>query len=104
MPYQKDGKRDYKRELAWEKRTTGKGRQNDRVQRDTARAEMQKAGKVHVGDGKDVGHKTAIGKGGTNAKSNLQVQSRASNTSFARNADGSMKSETSQRERRGRRR
>lgn len=41
-----------------------------------ARAMMEKEGRVHKGDGKDVGHKTPIRKGGGNSKGNLAVQSR----------------------------
>ena len=69
-----------------------------RAQRNAARREAEREGKVHKGDGKDVAHKTAIKNGGTNAPSNLVVQTRAENRSFARGKDGSMKSETSRRE------
>lgn len=47
----------------------------------------------------DVGHKKAVSKGGKNGLQNLFIQSPASNRSFSRNADGSMKSEISKRER-----
>lgn len=47
----------------------------------------------------DVGHKKAISRGGKNGLANLFVQSASANRSFARNANGSMKSETSKRER-----
>lgn len=47
----------------------------------------------------DVGHKKAISRGGKNGLANLFVQSASTNRSFARNANGSMKSETSKRER-----
>lgn len=59
---------------------------------------MMEAGKVKKGDGKDVGHVKALSKGGSNSKSNLKVQSASSNRSFSRNANGSMRSETSKRE------
>jgi len=101
MPSSKNYKRDYKQENKYKAKPA---QIKARVERNAARADALEAGKVRKGDGKDVGHKTAISKGGTNASSNLTVQSRSSNTSFARNSDGSMKSETSQRERRGRRR
>ena len=48
-----------------------------RSQRNKARATLKKAG-VSVA-GKDVGHKKAISKGGTNARKNLKVQSKATN-------------------------
>ena len=49
--------------------------------------------------GKDVGHKKAVSKGGKNGLANLFVQNPGQNRSFSRNANGSMKSETSKRER-----
>lgn len=69
----------------------------NRAARNAARRAMEEKGLVRKGDGKDVGHARALSKGGTNAPSNLQVESRAGNRSFARNADGSMKSEKSRR-------
>jgi hypothetical protein len=61
---------------------------------------MEKAGLVHKGDGMDVDHKTPLSKGGPpRKKSNLRVVERSKNTSFSRNADGSLKSQTSKRER-----
>lgn len=49
----------------------------------------------------DVGHKKAVSRGGKNTLSNLFVQKPSENRSFARNKNGSMKSETSKRERKG---
>ena len=95
MPSSPGYKRNYKEE--W-KDAKARGEGDDNAQRHRARYEMEKAGKVHKNDGKDVGHKTAIKRGGTNAPSNLKVQSVSENRSFARNKDGSMKSETSRRE------
>jgi len=45
---------------------------------------MEKEGKVKKGDGKDVGHKKALAKGGSNKRSNLKVTSAAKNRSFKR--------------------
>ena len=95
-----NGKRDYKKELAWEKKN-GKKRQNDRVQRNGARAEMTKKVGATALKGKDVGHKKAISKGGSNGLANLFVQNAGQNRSFSRNKNGSMKSEVSKRERKG---
>ena len=95
MPSAPGYKRNYKEE--W-KDAKARGEGDDNAQRHRARYEMEKAGKVHKNDGRDVGHTTAIKRGGTNAPSNLKVQSVAENRSFARNKDGSMKSETSRRE------
>jgi hypothetical protein len=50
-----------------------------RVKRNQARAELAKDGKVSKGDGKDVNHKTPLKRGGTNAKSNLEVTNQKSN-------------------------
>jgi hypothetical protein len=50
-----------------------------RVQRDKARRMLEKEGKVHKGDGKDVGHKKPVRSGGSNARSNLRVENRSSN-------------------------
>lgn len=49
----------------------------------------------------DVGHKKAVSRGGKNGLANLFVQNPGQNRSFARNKDGSMKSEVSKRERKG---
>lgn len=63
----------------------------NRAQRNAARATMAKSGKVSKGDGKDVGHKKPIAKGGSNNKSNLKVQSKSKNRSFARTKTARMK-------------
>ena len=95
MPSSPNYKRNYKEE--W-KDAKARGEGDDNAQRHRARYAMEKAGKVHKNDGVDIGHKKAIKRGGTNAVSNLEVQSRSENRSFSRNSDGSMKSETSRRE------
>lgn len=97
-----NGKRNYTAELAWEKRH-GKKRQNERAMRNAARAEVaKKKGVKPTSISGDVGHKKAVSRGGKNSLSNLFVQSPGQNRSFARRANGSMKSETSKRERNGR--
>ena len=99
----KNGKRDYKRELAWEHKKKP-NRVKDRAQRNSARSSVaKKAGKKPTELSGDVGHKRARSKGGANGLSNLFVQSPGSNRSFSRNSDGSMKSEQSKRERKKRR-
>lgn len=74
MPYSTNGKRDYKKELAWEKKN-GKQRQNDRVKRNAARREMG----LKVGDSRQVDHKKPLTNGGSNSKSNLRVVSAKTN-------------------------
>ena len=67
-----------------------------RGERNKARAEMEKAGKVSKGDGKDVDHVKPLSKGGTGARSNLQVKSKNDNRSFSRNSDHTVKKNISQ--------
>lgn len=93
MPFMRNGKRDYKREVA--QYTSRPEVVAKRVKQNAARAEMIKAGKAKVGDGKDVDHKVPLSKGGTNDKSNLRVVSKTANRSFSRNADSSVKSQRS---------
>ena len=60
---------------------------------------MVSAGKAHKGDGKDVGHIKAMGRGGLSVMYNLQMQSKAKNRSFSKTSSSKMKSEKSKRER-----
>ena len=93
----RDGKRDYKREV---KEYTSKPEvKKKRALQNAARREMEKKGLAHKGDGKDVDHKRALSKGGTNSLANLHVVSASENRSFERNKDGSMKSQKSKKER-----
>lgn len=98
MPYMKNGKRDYKREVA--EYTSRPEVIKKRTEQNRARREMEKAGKVSKGDGKHVDHKTPLSKGGTGDRSNLRVVPASQNTSFSRNKDGSLKNQTSRREKR----
>ena len=88
MPFQKNGKRSYKAELAWEKENKP-NRVKDRAARNAARATLKAAG-VDVA-GKDVDHKRPLSKGGSNAKSNLRAVAPSTNRSVKRNKDGSLK-------------
>ena len=95
----KNGRRDYSAELLWEKKHKP-NRVKDRAKRNGARATVAKKNGVKPTSlSGDVGHKKAISKGGGNTLMNLFVQSPSKNRSFSRNKDGSMKSETSKRER-----
>lgn len=81
--------RNYKKEY---ERYQGKPEQiANRSERNHARREMEKAGRAHKGDGKDVDHRKPIVKGGSNAKSNLRVTSQHANRSFARTKSARMK-------------
>lgn len=62
-----------------------------RAARNLARAIMEREGKVHKGDGKDVDHKKPLSKGGTTTRSNLTVKAAKSNRSYARNSDHTIK-------------
>ena len=93
-----NGKRNYAAELAWEHKHK-KNRVKDRAQRNAARAAVKKKVGASALQGKDVGHKKAVSKGGKNGLANLFVQNPGENRSFSRNKDESMKSERSKRER-----
>lgn len=83
---------NYKRDYAQEKRTSdARGEKVKRAERNRARRELQHLGMVHKGDGKDVDHKQALGKGGDPLKlSNLRVETAHDNRSFPRNSRGGM--------------
>ena len=74
MPFTTNGKRDYKKELNWEK-SSKPGRVKDRAKRNAARREMG----LKVGDNRQVDHKRPLGKGGSNSKKNLRVVSAKTN-------------------------
>jgi hypothetical protein len=70
----------------------------NRAARNAARAKMMKAGKVKKGDGKDVAHRKAFDKGGSNGDG-VYVTSAGKNRSFKRDSKRNLVSETSKRER-----
>ena len=70
-----------------------------RVENNSARKSLIKAGKASVGDGKDVDHIRPLSKGGSNKKSNLRVVPASTNRSFSRTSSSGLKSQTSKRER-----
>ena len=55
-----------------------------RAMRNAARRELEREGKVHKGDGKDVDHKKMLKDGGSNARSNLRVVSEKKNRGWRR--------------------
>jgi len=70
----------------------------DRSERTTLRRKANELGITHKGDSKDLDHKKPLSKGGANTLSNARVTTQAANRSFSRNSDGSLKSQTSKRE------
>lgn len=85
--------RPYEKEYQQQK---ARGELPDRMERQRARREVDKKGINR--DGKDIAHKKALSKGGSNADGyTLQAPSR--NRSFARTSSGALKSETSKTER-----
>lgn len=96
MPWMKNGKRDFRKEYA---KYQGTPEQiANRAKRNAVRAEAVKAGVAKKGDGKDLDHKKPLSKGGSNSLANARMTTPAANRSFARNANGSLKSQTSKRE------
>jgi len=92
----KNGKRDYKREN--ELYNSRPEQIKARSERTMLRREANEKGITSKGDGKDLDHKKPLSKGGSNSLSNARVTSKSENRSFARNKDGSLKSQTSKRE------
>lgn len=77
----------------WQKRTPASKAKNKVWKQ--ARRDMVKKGAVSPGDGKDVGHKKPLSKGGTNAPGNLTVQSKASNRGHGMSPGGNKKRKAS---------
>ncbi len=96
MPYQTNGKRNYKKEnLLYNSRPEQRAARSERT---VARNQANADGRTSKGDGKDLDHRIPLSKGGSSSKSNLRAVSASSNRSFSRNANGSLKSQTSKRE------
>lgn len=97
MPYMTNGKRDYKKEN--EKYNSRPENIKARSERTVLRRQANAAGITSKGDGKDLDHIKPLSKGGANKMSNTRVVSQSANRSFARNANGSLKNQTSKAER-----
>ena len=74
MPFMTNGRRDYKKELQWEK-TKKPNRVKDRAARNSARKTMG----LKVGDPRHVDHVKPLDSGGSTGKSNLRVVSAKTN-------------------------
>lgn len=97
MPYMSNGKRDYKKEYA---KYAGKPAAiKARSERTVLRRKANEQGITHKGDGKDLDHIKPLSKGGANTLSNARAVSKTANRSFSRNANGTLKSQTSRKER-----
>ncbi len=96
MAWMKDGKRDYKREYNLYQGSAEQRKR--RSERTVARNQANADGRTSKGDGKDLDHIRPLSKGGSNSISNTRVVSEGKNRSFARNSNGSLKSQTSKRE------
>ena len=89
--------RDYKREnLLYNSKPA---QRHARSERTIARNQANADGFSHKGDGLNLDHIKPLSKGGANTRSNMRMVSESSNKSFSRNANGSLKSQTSKRER-----
>ena len=86
MAYKNKADRDAKHEWQMEKKRDGA--HEARMERQRARRALDKKGVDRKG--KDVAHKVALSKGGTN-KEGYTLQSPSKNRSFKRNSDHSMK-------------
>jgi len=91
MPSSKNYVRDYKQEAGTAKKRgeQGVGSTSGSAQRHRARRKMIKAG--HSVAGKDVDHKNPIKSGGSNATSNLRMQSPSVNRSIQRKRRASLR-------------
>ena len=101
MPYTKSP-RPYKREYTLQK---ARGEHENRMERQRARRAIDKDGKDANGngkadarEGKDVAHKKALDKGGSN-KHGVYITTASKNRSFKRDSQGNLVSEVSKKER-----
>jgi hypothetical protein len=92
MPYIKK-KRPYKKEYQQQKK---RGEHKNRMERQRARravdkkgVDKNKNGKADKREGKDIAHKKALSKGGTN-KDGYTIQSKKKNRSFKRTKTGAV--------------
>ena len=98
MPWSTNGKRNYRKEYDLYQGTAEQRKR--RSERTVARNQSNADGRTSKGDGRDLDHIKPLSKGGSNNKSNTRVVSEGANRSFSRNKNGSLKSQTSKRERR----
>tara|TARA_E500000318_G_scaffold75629_1_gene70237 strand:+ start:453 stop:746 length:294 start_codon:yes stop_codon:yes gene_type:complete len=94
MPYV-NKPRPYKKEYQQQKKRNEQERRNTRERAryamDKTSLDKNKNGKADRREGKDIDHKKALSRGGTNNKKNLRVVKASTNRSFKRNSDRSVK-------------
>jgi len=73
----------------WQERSPASKAKNKKWK--AARRKLEAEGKVSKGDGKDVAHKKPLSQGGSNARSNLTVQSRSKNRGHGMSPGGTKK-------------
>lgn len=78
--------RDYRHE--YDTYQGSEKQKKNRAKRNHARRELEHAGRVHKGDGKDVDHKHPLITGGSNSPSNWRVESVHQNRSYRRDSKG----------------
>ncbi len=69
--------RDYKEE--YNNYHSKLDQKKNRAKRNNARRRLERSGRVHKGDGKDVDHKNPIRSGGSNGDHNLRVRTKSAN-------------------------
>ncbi len=84
--------------MKWQRRKGSNELQKIAARVQARRDYIKANGKASVA-GKDVDHKKPLSTGGVGGLANLRAVSPGSNRSFSRNANGSLKSQTSKRER-----
>lgn len=81
-------KRDYKKEYAQYQGTPEQI--HNRSERNQARRAMEKMGKAHKGDSKDVDHTKMLIHGGSNKPSNWRVRSETENRGWRKGKPGAL--------------
>ena len=75
MPFMTNGKRDYKKELAWEK----KGGSDKYAKKRRDRGKARTLAGLKVGDPREADHKRPLSSGGSNSPKNVRVVSAKAN-------------------------
>lgn len=78
--------RDYKKEYRDYQGT--EEQKHNRALRNAARRRLEREGRVHKGDHKDVDHRHPLITGGSNSESNLRVRSVHANRGYRRDGKG----------------